>query len=201
PDIESEHMTTYELAYIFNDEINRLRATLFYADMHDLIVVDSSIGAYVNQGEAHTKGLELEYVRNFGQKLKLDASVSYMRPWDESADKVIADVAMITGNLGVMYHPAKNYSVSAQYRYVGERQREAIDARDDLEGYQVVDVTLSSSNVVISGFTLRAGVKNLFDEEIKYPSPLVSFQGLKPAYENDYPRPGREYWLQADVRF
>jgi len=66
----------------------------------------------------------------------------------------------------------------------------------------VVDLTVSSSNVVIGGVTLRAGVKNVFDEEIKYPSPMVNFAGsLLPAYEDDYPRPGREYWLQADVRF
>ncbi|MCK4586193.1 MAG: TonB-dependent receptor, partial [Gammaproteobacteria bacterium] len=202
PDIESEHMTTYELAYVFNDEINRFRSTLFYSDLHDLIVVDSAANTYVNQGEAHTQGIELEYIRNFGQKLKVDANVSYMRPWDASSDALIADVAMLTGNVGVMYHPEKNYSFSAQYRYVGERQRESIDARDELEGYQVVDLAASSSNVVVNGFTLRAGVKNLFDETIKYPSPMVNFAGsLLPAYEDDYPRPGREYWLQADLRF
>jgi len=202
PDIESEHMTTYEVAYVFNDEVNRFRSTLFYADLHDLIVVDSAANTYINQGEAHAQGVELEYIRNFGQKLKVDASIGYMHPWNETTDEVIADVAMLTGNLGVMYHPEKNYSLSAQYRYVGERQREAIDAREELEGYQVVDLTVSSSNVVISGFTLRAGVKNLFDEEVKYPAPMVNFAGsLLPAYEDDYPRPGREYWLQADVRF
>ncbi|MEE8379925.1 MAG: TonB-dependent receptor, partial [Gammaproteobacteria bacterium] len=202
PGIESEHMTTYELAYIFNNEVNKFRSTLFYSDLHDLIVVDAAANTYVNQGEAHTQGLELEYIRNFGRKIKLDASVAYMHPWNEATGEVIADVAMLTGNVGVMYHPEKNYSISAQYRYVGERSREAIDTRSDLEGYQVVDVTVSSSNVVIGGFTLRAGVRNLFDEEITYPAPMVSFAGpLLPAYEDDYPRPGREYWLQADVRF
>ncbi len=201
PDIESEHMTTYEIAYVFNDEVNRLRATLFFADMHDLIVVDSAVGAYVNQGEAHTQGVELEYVRNFSRKIKLDTSVSYMSPWNKTDDEAVADVAMIIGNIGIMYHPEKNFSIATQYRYVGKRVRESIDARDDLEGYQVIDVTASSSNVFISGLTLRAGVKNLFDEKIKYPSPVVFFNGLLPAYEDDYPRPGREYWLQADIRF
>jgi len=202
PDIESEHMTTYELAYVFNDEVDRFRATIFYADMHDLIVVDSSANTYVNQGEVHTQGLELEYVRNFGRKLKLDANASYMRPRNESSNEAVADVAMLTGNVGLIYHPEKNYSIATQYRYVGKRQREAIDTRGELEGYQVVDLTVSSSNVVVSGVTLRAGIKNIFDEEVKYPSPMVNFAGsLLPAYEDDYPRPGREYWLRADVRF
>ena len=116
PDIESERMTTYELAYIFNDEVNRLRATLYYADLHDLIVIDSGSNMYVNQGEAHTRGMELEYIRAFSQQLKIDASVSYMHPWNKTSNEMIADVAMMTGNIGVMYRPQKNYSVSAQYR-------------------------------------------------------------------------------------
>jgi iron complex outermembrane receptor protein len=205
PDIESERMTTYELAYIFNDEVNRLRATLYYADLHDLIVIDSLATTYVNQGEAHTRGLELEYIRNFSRQLKIDTSVSYMHPWNETAGETIADVAMVTGNIGVMYRPAKNYSVSAQYRYVGERQRVGGDPRSGLDGYQVIDLTVSAINFAKSGFDLRAGVKNIFDEKIIYPAPMVNFAAsvpaLLPAYEDDYPRPGREVWLQADMRF
>ena len=205
PDIESERMTTYELAYIFNDEVNRLRATLYYADLHDLIVIDSAANTYVNQGQAHTRGLELEYIRTFSQKLKADASVSYMHPWNESVGEIVADVAMMTANIGVMYRPATNYSVSMQYRYVGERQREGIDPRSNLEGYQVLDITASASNVMKSGITVHAGVKNIFDTDVISPSPMVRFAPstppVLPAYEDDYPRPGRELWLQADMRF
>jgi iron complex outermembrane receptor protein len=69
----------------------------------------------------------------------------------------------------------------------------------------VFDLTVSVSNFVKSGLTVRAGVKNIFDEEIVYPAPMVNFAAsappLLPAYEDDYPRPGREFWLQADIRF
>ena len=40
-----------------------------------------------------------------------------------------------------------------------------------------------------------------FDKKVTYPAPMVFFNGQLPAYEDDYPRPGREFWLQADVRF
>lgn len=199
PDIESEYITTYELGYIFNNEVNRFRATLFYADLHDLIRVET--GTYVNKGEVHSHGVELEYVRNFGQKYRLDANTAIIRPWNESDDDNLADVALLTANLGLIYRIAHDYSVTGQYRYVGERQREEIDPRDKLEGYQVVDVTLSASNVWRSGLTLRGGVKNLFDADVVYPSPMVSFAGsLRPSYIEDYPRPGREFWLLADFR-
>lgn len=201
PDIESEYITTYELGYIFNDEVNKFRATLFYADLHDLIVVDATANTYANQGEVHSSGVELEYVRNFGQKFRIDANTAFIKPWNESTDEDIADVASLTANIGLLYRIAPDYSVTGQYRYVGERQREDIDPRDSLESYQVVDVTLSASNVAETGLTLRGGVKNLFDADVVYPSPMVSFAGsLRPAYVDDYPRPRREFWLLADFR-
>ncbi|WP_455218342.1 TonB-dependent receptor plug domain-containing protein, partial [Kaarinaea lacus] len=201
PDLESEYIRTYELGYIYNNEINKVRATVFYADLHDLIVVDSSSNAYANQGEVHSKGVELEYVRNFGQKFRIDANAAYVKPWNKSAGEELADVASTTANVGLLYRISHDYSLTGQYRYVGERRREDIDPRDNLESYQVVDITFSASNFLSKGLTVRGGVKNLFDADVVYPSPMVSFAGsLRPSYEDDYPRPGREFWLLVDYR-
>lgn len=201
PDIESEYISTYELGYIFNDEINKFRTTLFYADLHDLILVDPTANTYINEGEVHVSGLELEYVRNFGQKFRIDANTAFIRPWNESTDEELADVASVTANIGLLYRITPDYKITTQYRYVGERQREEIDPRNNLDSYQVVDATFSASNVVNTGLTLRGGVKNLFDTDVVYPSPMVSFAGsLRPSYVDDYPRPGREFWLLADFR-
>lgn len=201
PDIESEHIKSYELGYIFNNEINKFRATLFYSDLHDLIMVDPTANTYTNHGEVHTKGLELEYVRNFGQKFRIDANTAYIRPWNESADTSIADVAQVTANVGLLYRIAHDYSITGQYRYVGERERDEVDPRDNLQSYQVLDITFSASNIGGHGLTLRGGIKNLFDADVVYPSPMVSFAGsLRPSYVDDYPRYGREFWLQADFR-
>ena len=140
-------------------------------------------------------------VRNFGQKFRINANTAFIRPWNESTDEELADVASVTANIGLLYRITPDYKITTQYRYVGERQREEIDPRDNLESYQVVDVTFSASNVVNTGLTLRGGVKNLFDTDVVYPSPMVSFAGsLRPSYVDDYPRPGREFWLLADFR-
>jgi outer membrane receptor protein involved in Fe transport len=104
-----------------------------------------------------------------------------------------------------MYRPENNYSVSVQYQYVGERRREGGDPRSNLDSYQVIDITASASNVAKSGVTVRAGIKNILDAEVVLPSPMVRFLPSVPidlpAYQDDYPRPGREVWLQADMRF
>jgi iron complex outermembrane receptor protein len=201
PDIESEHISSYELGYIYNNEINKFRATLFYADLHDLILVDTAASTYKNHGEVHTKGIELEYDRSFGHKFRLDTNAAYIRPWNNSEDAYLSDVAMLTANVGLLYRITPDYSLTGQYRYIGERKREDIDPRDDLDSYQVIDVTFSASNVAGMGLTLRGGIKNVFDEDVVYPSPMVNFFGSRPSYVEDYPRPGREFWLLADYRF
>jgi len=201
PDIESEHIRSFELGYVFNNEINKFRATMFYEDLHDLILVDTTSKIYVNHGEVHTRGLELEYVRNFGHKFRVDSNAAYVRPWNSSTDDYLSDIAQVTANIGLMYRVAHDYNITGQYRYVGERKRDEADPREDLQAYQVLDVTVSANNVGNYGLTIRGGVKNLFDEDVVYPSPMVTFAGsAKPSYEDDYPRPGREFWLQMDIR-
>jgi len=202
PDIESELIDNYELGYIFNDGVNTVRATAFLADLHDLIVIDPASNTYVNQGEVHVKGVEMEFVRQFGRDFKLDANITYVEAKDKSNNEPVADVAKVMANMGVTYKFRPEYIVAVQYRYVGKRARAPADMREDLDGYDIVDVTATAKHFFVDGMSLRLGVKNLFDEDVRYPAPLVNFAGsVLPAYEEDYPRPGREYWVQADYKF
>jgi len=42
--------------------------------------------------------------------------------------------------------------------------------------------------------SFRAGVKNMFDQDIKYPAPELT-------YIDDYPRAGRQWWFQVAYDF
>lgn len=201
-DIESELIDNYELGYIFTDDVNMLRTTLFRSDLHDLIVIDSTTNRYSNQGKVSVIGAELEYSRKFGRSLTLDSSVALLEAVESETDNHVADVGHLVGNLGLVYRPWTDYVFTAQCRFVGEREREEGDPRDALQGYEVVDVSAAVGNLLRKGFSVRAGVKNLFDEDVRFPSPLVSFGGsVIPSYPEDYPRPGREYWLQMEFGF
>jgi iron complex outermembrane receptor protein len=200
-DIESEHIDNYEIGFIFNDGVTLGRATAFFADLHDLIVIDSVSHTYVNRGEVHVIGTELEFARQFGRELKIDGSLSLMSTEDETSHSKVSDVADIIGDLGLMYRPSKKYSIAFQMLYVGDRERAAGDPRNNLDGYTTVNLTFSAEGV-LPGLDVHAGVKNLFDEDVVYPAPMVSFGGsVIPAYPQDYPRPGQEVWLQAGYRF
>lgn len=202
PNIESELIDNYELGYIFNDGTNMLRATLFMAELTNLIVLDSTTNHYANEGGVNLVGSEVEYSRKFGNKLRLDATLSYVEAKEASSNEHVADVAHIIGNVGMVYRPWTDYVVSTQYRYVSERERAKNDPRDKLDGYELVDITAGVENVMVEGLSLRAGVKNMFDVDVRYPAPLVSFGGsVIPSYPEDYPRPGREYWVEMGFEF
>ena len=203
PDIVSETIDNYELGYIYNDGISIGRVTLFYGNLHDLIVIDTSASpnVYINRGEIHIAGTELEYIRKFGRSLKLDSNVTLQKTEDAADGKSIADVANVLANIGVMYQFGHQYSLAGQYHYVGKRKRAQGDVRDDLGGYQTVNVTVSRRQL-FPGATIRAGVRNLFDEDVVNAAPITSFgPSVIPSYPEDYPRPGREYWVQMDFEF
>lgn len=209
PDIESEFIDTYEMGYIYNDGITIGRATVFYTDLHDLIVVEtspSSVPKYINSGELHVMGMELEYSRKIGRDLKFDGNVTLIEAENEELEKRVPGVASVLMNAGIIYRLNRQFSVAGQYRYVGERERAPGDPRDNLKSYQTVDVTLTAKNLIgndgLRNLSLRGGVKNLFDDDVVYPASLTNFNSVEiPSYPEDYPRPGREYWLQMDVHF
>ncbi len=66
-----------------------------------------------------------------------------------------------------------------------------------------VDITTSLFNLGLRGLTLRAGIKNLFDEDVRYPSYLtLDLNGEPiPVHDGDLRRPGREWWMQLSYGF
>lgn len=208
PDIQSETINNYGLGYIYNDGVSVGRVTLFYGALKELIVIDTSASpnVYTNNGKVNIVGTELEYSRKFNKHFELESNFTVQKAEDENNSKPVAGVASVLANIGVMYRIDRQYSIAGQYRYVGERSRAQADLRDDLAGYQTLDLTLTMKhlfeNSAMSGAVVRAGIKNLFDADVVYAAPLTNFNGIeKPSYEEDYPRPGREYWLQMAVRF
>jgi outer membrane receptor protein involved in Fe transport len=107
------------------------------------------------------------------------------------------------GNMGLIYKIMANLNFNAQYRYIGGRARQEGDSRDDLQGYSLFDITLSKANLFAEGITLRAGIKNLFDEKVVYPSFLVRAPdgNTRAAYQDDYPQTGREFVVQLSWQF
>lgn len=201
PNLRSEIFDNYELAYVFNNGLNIFRATLFYYQLKNMIVINSTSKTYENQGELNTRGAELEFKSQLMRDITLDAGMllSHNRGKDE---EVVPGSANLNANVGVIATPWPLVSLSGVVHYVGERKRQANDSRGDLKADKVFDLSVQAQDVLLAKSTLRFVVKNLFDEDVHYPSLLVrTAGGDRPGYEEDYPQSGRRFMLQMDLAF
>ncbi|WP_455221616.1 TonB-dependent receptor plug domain-containing protein [Kaarinaea lacus] len=205
PDLESESVDTIEAAYVFNDGATVFRSTAFYFVARDLIVIDPVIQRYTNQGKINTAGFELEWQQQITHKIKLDAALTTFHAENDQTSEDVPGIASSAGNIALLLRPWPDYVFGIQFNALGDRRREEGDSRPDLDGYTTLDVTLNMFNLGFRGFNLRTGIKNLFDNDVVYPAPLVGFppgsSQLRPAYQNDYLQTGREFFLQLDYTF
>lgn len=183
---------TYELGIIHKQSHLQARATLYYSAMDNLIITGPT--SYLNTDRVRTQGFELEGKLMVTSKLSFDGNISYADTRDDKTGKAVFGSAEWMSNIGTTFRVSNDSELNLQYRYVSDRSREASDTRDELDAYSNIDLTLSINNAGHQDLTVRAGIKNLLDTDIFYPAPANT-------YINDYPRPGRTWWLQASYRY
>ena len=204
PELESENVDTVEAAYVYNSGVTVFRTTIFYFSVQDLIVVDTLNKQYINQGNIKTAGLELELQHQLTRQVKVDTTLTSLNSENDQTNNEVPGIAHIVANAALLIQPWPDYAFGVQMKAVGDRDREATDSRPALDGYTVFDITANMFNLGLRNLNLRAGIKNIFDNDIVYPAPMVSLPlggPSQPAYQNDYPQSGREIFLQVDYKF
>lgn len=195
--LNSENFDTYETEYIYKGVSTDWRFRLFYSDMTDLISRDalSEQGEYQynNTGSGTTKGAELEVNRHILNSLNLNGNITYVTTKEDGEGNEFSGVANWLANAGVTYELTETIVLNTQFRYVGERHRAPADTRDKTDDSHTVDVTATCYHLFLNGLTVRAGIRNMLDEEVVYPGSM--------GYEDDLERPGREYWVQLQYAF
>jgi outer membrane receptor for ferrienterochelin and colicins len=192
PAIEPETIDTMELSYLYRDELTMGRLTYFYSDLDNLI--SSGGGTYSNTGSTKISGVELELEHKLIDKFKLDSNISYSHSKNSLTGDSIPEVAEWLGDLGIIFELNRDMAFNLQYSYVGKRNRAVTDTRKELKGYHTIDATVTLYSCLTPGLTLRAGMKNILNEDIYYAAPEY-------LYVNDYPRPGREWWTKVSYEF
>jgi len=199
PDLEEETVDTYELGYIYRQENTVARATLFYSRLKDIVTYVSvaPLTTFDNTCKATLQGVEMEFSQKFGRMFSVDGNISYTDGENKEYQADVPDAAMWLANLGVSYTPRDDMDFSMLYRFVSDRNRDPADSRNDLDGYDVVDLTASFFDILLPGVTVRAGIKNMFAEDIRYPSPM-RIVGTIP---DDYPVQSRQWWTKVSYDF
>jgi outer membrane receptor for ferrienterochelin and colicins len=196
PDVKPETSKTWEAGYIYRQPGVVGRATLFYSKMEDLIVIWRGAGVEehrpINSDEVDLKGGEIEIEKQFGKRWKTMANLSFLDAKDKTNHQDVVNSTELIGNIVIEGKIADNLLAVINYRHVGDRKRGSDDTRDDLDGYDTVDLTANCFNLGLKGLTFRIGVKNIFDADVKAPSNF---------YQDDLPRPGRTWWTQVSYDF
>ncbi|WP_207678344.1 TonB-dependent receptor [Desulfonema magnum] len=192
-DIESETIDTYEFGYVFRNFNTISRITLFYSDLKAKVEDMQKAPE-----QFRTKGVELELERPLiPDILKLDTNFSYAETENRDTGKEIPEAADWLANVGLIYQPCPRLLFALQYRYVSERNGEP--DRHSPESYHTVDLTGNVFDLGFKGLTLSAGVKNLFEEDIRYYSGPDQVENNFP--DSDDSDPGQWWWIKIAYEF
>jgi len=203
-DIKPERIQSIDAGYIFNKPgtNTHVRITTFYSQLDDLITNDDTTGKYENLGSVISKGLEFEFKQKLFNSITFDMNGTILRVTDKASGDSLPKVANIYGYASLSHQPLKNIMLTINNQYIGSRKREENDSRSKMSGYQVVDAAINVDHVYVKEASVSFGIKNVFDKTVLHPSPLVSFSGaIVPSYAGDYPRPGREFWLNIAYKY
>ena len=202
PTVEPETIESFEVGYVRRFPEGVGRVTLFHSDLKDLIYENNLIG-FFNAPGINTRGVEFELERQLGENFKFNGNLSFADTEDETTGRESPWAAQTLASAGLIYQPSSDRTLSLQWNYVGDRGREVGDSRDDLDSYHTLDLTGTMGNLFDSGVTLRLGVNNLFDDDVRYPAGLTGdlLGNVFYSYEEDYPRPGRYFWAQLSTEF
>jgi iron complex outermembrane receptor protein len=210
PDLEAEHIQSYELAYIYRRAKTVGQITVFYSELKDNIAYPqyaNTIGSveiqYKNAGDIiKTRGAELELRQELTNALRWGLNLSFSDTEDEEGCP-LEGTADWLGNANLLYQPGQNYVFALDYHYTGKRHRSPDDDRAALVPYDTVDFSLNIFNLFAKGVTLRAGIRNLFDSNVVNPAPVFKEEdgSIGYYYKDDLPRPGREWQIQLSYEF
>jgi len=191
--VEGSTIDTTELGYIHKYQDSEYRFTLFNSEVDQLIIFIDQTG-FTNAESANMYGIEFELTQELSKYLQVDANISYLDSEDDNTGLALPGSTDWIGNLGINYQPVSKINLALQYHYTGESYRESTDTRDKLSSYSTTDFTLSLTELSGQNISFRAGLKNLFDQDVKYPAPVLT-------YIDDHPRAGRQWWLQVEYGF
>ncbi|MDY7033898.1 MAG: TonB-dependent receptor [Thermodesulfobacteriota bacterium] len=201
PTIELETADTYEFGYIYRSLDMVWRVTFFYSDLEARL---DEVESIENREHYLIKGVELELEHSFiSDALKLDSNLSYADSADGDMEQDLPEMADWIANVGIIYQPFKILSLALQYRYVSDLQGKSQDSSNLMPGYHTVNITFNLFNLGLKGLTLRAGIKNLFEEDIPYSSDIdngyVSGSSYF-SYPEDSPQ-ARWWWFKVSYEF
>ena len=198
-DLDPMTIQTFEIGASYQIS-KQLTANLayFYNRDDDLIVAQpqpdpNEPGIYVNGEGDIVQGVEVELKAEIEDRFQGYVNYTYRDTEIRDTGDDVPFASQHLGRLG-MNVPIMDYlNANLRTSFVGEKPRQTGDERETVDGYVLVDATLTARNLY-KGLEVFASVYNLFDTEYTSPSIANSFP-------DDYPMPGRTFWAGLRYNF
>ncbi|MCB2180818.1 MAG: TonB-dependent receptor [Desulfobulbaceae bacterium] len=202
-DIDPQTIETVELAFDYQPTVDlRLKLNLFHYEADDLIDLTGNALPQVfdNYAEQEGDGFEIELDWQVFEQLRLRSNFAYQRSENKTVDHVVHDAPQMQFYLNPHWKFAPDWSLDGQYFWIGDRHRQFADSRNDIDDYDMVNLTLRRKNIN-DHLDVAFNVRNIFDEDIREPSPYDSTAPQGAFIPEDYPINSRSIWAEVRVRF
>ncbi|MFZ5526088.1 MAG: TonB-dependent receptor plug domain-containing protein [Pseudomonadota bacterium] len=202
PNLSPERIRTIEAALTWQP-MSRLQlgVNVFRYEMSDIIrlVYGGLQAVYQNTGHQNGHGMEFEAEWELSKTLRLSGNYAYQESTDESTNQDAGNAPHHHVYARADWRFTPGWSLHSQVNWISKRMRVAGDPRDDLAGYETMDLTLKT-DMGTRAWSFTMSVRNLFDKDVREPSPFEAVGG-RVQLPYDYPMPGRSVYAQASYKF
>lgn len=207
PNIKPETINTVEVAfnYKFSENLG-LNLNIYkykIKDLIDFIPDDSSTNKTAtaqNQGELSGTGTEFEISYKINTQVKLLANYAYQKTTDITVNNDLGNSPNHQAYMRINWKVLNNLIVNAQMTYVGQQKRSDLDSRSPADAY-INSVLSINYKDIIPEWDIRLTVNNIFNEDIREPSPGPSATSSAIAIPNDIPQAGRSFYVDITKTF
>jgi iron complex outermembrane receptor protein len=204
PNLKPETINVYEIGWDFQANQNwELKLNLFHydaADLIDLVRNPAGTGTFQNSGTESGNGFEFETKWKAMRNMTLTTTYSFvntsLEPGGGPAGNYPKHMAYFRTDWGFL----PNWSLENQIFFVGQQDRVASDPRSPLKSYTTVDLTLRR-NAIFRKLNAALSLRNIFDADVREPSPGPGPNATTAAIPNDLPQEGRNVYGELSVRF
>ena len=200
--LDPETIDTYELAFTWEPTAGlQVMPSLFYYEIEDIIEYSETAPfAAENDKNLNGCGFELEFRWHPLNSLEIKGNLAYQRSRDNDSHEIIADTPEWQFYSDATWNFTPDWSLTGQYFWIADRHRANGDVRSDIDDYDLVNLTLRRKNIG-NHFEYAFSVHNLFNEDVREPSPYDPDAPDGGYMPNDYPMESRAIWAEVRVHF
>ena len=197
--IEPEIIDTVELAVEYYPLLELTsRLSLFYYDMDDTIDwLPSATGVMATNTKGQRgHGFEIEAEWDVTEKLELRSNFAWQHSENKQGGSRVPDAPGRQFHLSADWNFMPYWYINSQINWVGARKRASTDARNEINDYTLVDLTLRRK-AAKQTWELAVSARNLFDKKAYEASPLGTPTGIP----GDYRKAGRNIYAEVSYHF